>query len=67
MREYRVFTYFANVLIFIVFYRVKRVFREFAKTYGFYRVNRISGPRMDPKMDLKMALETPETRVLPRF
>ena len=52
---------------FAVFDRVKYVFQEFAKTLGFYRVNRTSGPRMDPKMDPEMGLESLKTRVLPKF
>ena len=42
---------FASLLIFTVFYHIKCEFRELAKTYGFYRVIRESGPKKDPKMD----------------
>ena len=59
--------YFTNLLIFTVFYRVKCVFQEIAKTLGFYRVNRASGVQKGPKMDPKMGPETPRTRVLPVF
>ena len=57
--------YFTNLLIFTVFYRVKCVFQEIAKTLGFYRVNRASGPKKGPEMDPKMDPRAPETRVLP--
>ena len=59
--------YVIKVFIFTMFYRVKCALQEFAKTLGFYRVNRTSGPRMDPKMEPEMGLESLKTRVLPRF
>ena len=50
-----------------MFYRVKCVFQEIAKTLRFYRVNRASGVQKGPTMDPKMGPETPRTRVLPGF